>query len=129
MRYVVNTHTLLWYLSNDPRLGPNARQILGDPGKLLLIPVIVLAEAKHAADRLRVPMSFETIAQAVTSSARISVFPMDLAMVNYLSSQLDIHDAMIVATARYCQDYFREDISVLTNDLAITQSGLVTVVW
>jgi len=129
MRYVVDTHTLLWYLSNDARLGPNALQILSDPSKLLLIPVIVLAEAKHTADRHRVAVPFDTIAQEVTSSPRISVFPMDLAMVSYLSSQLDIHDAIIVATARYCRDYFREDISVLTNDLAISQSGLVTVVW
>jgi PIN domain nuclease of toxin-antitoxin system len=129
MRYVVDTHTLLWYLSDDARLGSDVRQILSDPDKLLLIPIIVLAEAKHAADRRRVNIAFDKIAQEVAASPRINVLSMDLTMINYLSSQLDIHDAFIVATARYCQDYFREEISVLTNDLAITQSGLVNVIW
>lgn len=91
--------------------------------------MIVLAEAKHAADRQRVPVHFATIARSVTASPRKTVIPMDLAMVSYLSSQLDIHDAMIVATTHYCRDLLQEDISVLTNDLAITNSGLVTVIW
>jgi PIN domain nuclease of toxin-antitoxin system len=129
MRYVVDTHALIWHLANDARLGSEARQILSEPDKLLIIPVIVLAEAKHAADRQRVPVPFDTIAQSVAASPRITVMPMDLATVNYLPSQLDIHDAMIVATANYCQDYFEEDISVLTNDLTITHSGLVAVIW
>ena len=51
MRYVLDTHTLLWHLGGDPRLGPKADAILNDPTALLIIPVIVLAEAKHAADR------------------------------------------------------------------------------
>lgn len=129
MRYVVDTHALIWHLANDARLGSETRQILSAPDKLLIIPVIVLAEAKHAADRQRVPVPFDTIAQSVAASPRITVMPMDLATVNYLPSQLDIHDAMIVATAHYCQDYFQEDISVLTNDLAITHSGVVSVIW
>ena len=129
MRYVVDTHALLWYLSNDARLGLNAHQILSQPDQLLLIPVIVLAEAKHAADRHRVLLHFEAIVQTVTSSPRITVVPMDLATVEYLPGQLDIHDALIVATALYCRDYLQEAISVLTNDIAITHSGLVTVIW
>jgi hypothetical protein len=102
---------------------------LNQPDKLLLIPVIVLAEAKYAADRHRVPLRFETIAHTIASSPRITVVPMDLAIVNYLPSQLDIHDAMIIATTLYCQDTFQEDIGVLTNDIAITNSGLITAVW
>ena len=77
MRYVVDTHALIWHLANDARLGSKARQILSEPDKLLIIPVIVLAEAKHAAARQRVPVPFATIAQSVTASPRITVMPMD----------------------------------------------------
>lgn len=129
MRYVLDTHALLWHLSNDARLGPNAKRILDDPGAPLIVPVLVLAEAKHAADRKRVPMAFERVLQAVLASPRITVFPMDLHTVHYLSSQLDIHDSIIVAAAHLCKEFFREDISILTNDIAIAQSGLVSVVW
>lgn len=129
MRYVVDTHTLLWHIGNDRRLGPNARHILNDPNVNLIVPVLVLAEAKHAADRKRVAVPFETVLQVVIESSRIHVFSLDISTVGYLSSELDIHDSIIVATARFCQDFFGEEISILTNDIAITQSNLVPVVW
>jgi len=46
-----------------------------------------------------------------------------------LPDNFDIHDSIIVATALQCQDSFADEIALLTNDIAITQSGLVTVVW
>jgi PIN domain nuclease of toxin-antitoxin system len=129
MRYVLDTHALLWHLSNDARLGANAKRILDDPGTPLIVPVLVLAEAKHAADRKRVPLAFDRVLQAVVASPRITVFPMDLRTVPYLSSQLDIHDSIIVAAAHLCKEFFREDISILTNDIAITESGLASTLW
>ena len=129
MRYVVDTHALLWHLGRDARLGANAREILDDPSQLLIVPVLVLLEAKHAAERKRVSVSFESVMQELITSPRISIFPLEVSTVNYLSSELDIHDAIIVATARFCKDFLNEEISVLTNDRAITQSGLVTTVW
>jgi PIN domain nuclease of toxin-antitoxin system len=122
MRYIVDTHTLLWHIGNDRRLGPNARRILADPNTQLIVPVPVLAEAKHAADRKRVSVPFESIPQVVTNSSRIHVLSLDISIVGYLSSRLDIHDSII-------KDFFGEDISILTNDLAITQSNLIPVVW
>lgn len=129
MRYVVDTHTLLWHVGNDRRLGATARRILNDPNAKLIVPILVLAEAKHAADRKRVAVPFETVLQTVIDSSHIEVLSFDIAAVSYLSSELDIHDAIIVATARAAQDFFGEDVSILTNDLAITQSKLVPVIW
>ena len=129
MRYIVDTHTLLWHIGNDRRLGPNARRILADPNTQLIVPVPVLAEAKHAADRKRVSVPFESIPQVVTNSSRIHVLSLDISTVGYLSSRLDIHDSIIVAAASFAKDFFGEDISILTNDLAITQSNLIPVVW
>lgn len=129
MRYVIDTHTLLWHVGNDRRLGPNARHILNDPNAKLIVPVLVLAEAKHAADRKRVSVPFETVLQTVIDSSHIEVLSLDISAVGYLSSELDIHDAIIVATARAAQDFFGEDVSILTNDIAITESNLVPVIW
>lgn len=129
MRYVLDTHTLLWYLGNDSRLGASAQKILVDPDALLLIPVLVLAEAKHAADRKRVSVPFERVLYELAISPRVSVVPMDLDTVNHLSSTLDIHDSIIVATALYCRDFFGEEIAILTNDRTITASGLIPVIW
>lgn len=129
MRYVVDTHTLLWYIGNDRRLGANAHHILNDPNAKLIVPVLVLAEAKHAADRKRVSVPFETVLQTVIDSSHIEVLSLDISAVGYLSSELDIHDAIIVATARAANDFFGEDVAILTNDIAITESNLVPVIW
>jgi PIN domain nuclease of toxin-antitoxin system len=97
MRYVVDTHALLWHLSGDKRLGLEAKRILEDSNALLIVPALVLAEAKHAADRKRVAIPFERVLQAVMGSARMTIFPLDLYTIEHLSSQLDIHDSIIVA--------------------------------
>ena len=129
MRYVLDTHTLLWHLGNDPRLGANAKHILDDSNARLIVPVMVLAEAKHAADRKRVSIPFDRVIQEVVASPQITIVGMDILTVNHLSSQLDIHDSIIVATALQCRDSFEEEITLVTNDIAITQSGLIPVIW
>lgn len=129
MRHIIDTHALIWYLTQDRRLGSQARQILDDERARLIVPAIVLAEAKHIADRHRVPITFQQILEHISASVNIEVFPMDVAVVKLLPDNLDIHDSIIVATALYSKEFFGEDISILTNDSAITQSGLVSVVW
>lgn len=129
MRYVLDTHALIWHLSGDKRLGEKARQVLDNSEALLVVPALVIAEAKHAADRKRVPVPFEQVLQALLSSTRIYVFPLDIYTVNYLESKLDIHDSIIVATALYCKDFFEDDVSIITKDLDITQLSPVPIVW
>lgn len=129
MRYVLDTHALVWYLTGDARLGAAAQRILNDGNNQLIIPAIVLAEAKHIADRKRVPVPFSEIIQAIVSMPQCIVLPLDIFTVSRLPAELDIHDSLIVATALYCQDFFDDEIAVLTNDLTITHSGLVQVIW
>jgi predicted nucleic acid-binding protein len=129
MVHIVDTHALVWYLTRDHHLGSRARQILDDDSARLIVPAIVLAETKHIADRHRIPMSFQHLLEHVTTSENIEIFPMNLAVIQELPKELDIHDAIIIATARAAQDFFGEDVVILTNDIAITQSNLIPVVW
>jgi len=129
MRYVVDTHALVWHMTNDRRLGAQARRILDDDSARLIVPSIVLAEAKHIADRKRIPLTFQEILDEITSSPNAIIFPFDEFVINRLPDNMEIHDGMIIATALYCQDAFEEQVTLLTNDLAITQSNLVPVIW
>lgn len=129
MRYVLDTHALIWHLTNDGRLGENARRVLDDKNAQLLIPLIVLAEAKHIANRKRVPISFDEILQTVISMSRCTIFPMDIFTVTYIPDNLDIHDRLIVAAALHCREFFNDEVTILTNDIAITESGLTPVIW
>jgi len=129
MRYTVDTHALVWHLTDDARLGPQARRILDDDSAHLIIPSIVLAEAKYIAERKRVAVTFREILDAVLGSPQATVFPFDLFLIEHLPESLEIHDGILVATARFCRELFHEDVSILTNDIAITQSGLVPAIW
>src|ERR1044072_8436391 len=129
MRYVIDTHTLVWYLTDDRRLGVQARRVLEDDAANLIIPSIVLAEAKHIADRKRIPLTFQEILDQISISPNVTIFPLDEIVVNHLPDNLEIHDGIIVATALQCQNAFKEEVALLTNDIAIKESGLVPIVW
>ncbi len=129
MRYVLDTHALVWHLTDDPRLGSNAKGILDDEESQLVVPTIVLAEAKYIADRKRVPVPFDEILSSVINDPRCTVFPLDIFAILYLPDNLDIHDSLIVATALYCRDFFNDAVTILTKDEEIVQSALVPTVW
>ncbi len=44
MRLLLDTHALLWWLADDDQLGPQARELIEDPGNDVLISVVSLWE-------------------------------------------------------------------------------------
>jgi len=44
--YVIDTHALVWFLEQSPKLGNNARNAFLDTDSILIIPTIVLAKIK-----------------------------------------------------------------------------------
>ena len=44
MKLLLDTHTLLWWLEDDRRLGPRARALIADPGNDVLVSVASLWE-------------------------------------------------------------------------------------
>lgn len=126
---VVDTHTLVWYLSDPKRLGKKARQHLAavDKGRArVLIPAIVLVElalVREAGRRVIGPVEVEA---AIAANANIEVLPLDLAQSKefvLLGSCEDPLDRMIIAAARVMA------APLLTVDERITASGLAKCVW
>lgn len=37
MRYLLDTHTLLWWLTDDPQLSPRARELIGNEQNAILV--------------------------------------------------------------------------------------------
>lgn len=129
MRYVVDTHALAWYLTRDPRLGNEARQVLADPTAQLVIPAIVLAETKYISEHGRISISFDEVMRTIASDARTTIFPLDVFSVSNMPGNLDIHDGLIVATAFSARQLFAEEIAILTRDELIMAANLLPVVW
>ncbi len=44
--YIIDTHALVWFLEQSPKLGKNAKSVFLDDDSILIIPTIVLAEIK-----------------------------------------------------------------------------------
>jgi len=130
-KYIIDTHTLLWYISDAPTLGKNAGAVLDDPTSELILPAIVLAEACYIVEQGKVPLALADLLGAIDSDQRISFIPLDRVIVERtttLTSVLEMHDRQIVATALILASH-GDQIIVLTKDRNITASGVVPVVW
>ena len=111
-RYVVDTHALVWFLKENPRLGSNAKTVLQDSRSELVIPIIVLAEACWMIERGKTSIpSSGVFLDAIDADPRVSVMPLDwtvLRKTSPLTSIAEMHD--------------RQDAN-------IRDSGLVPVIW
>jgi len=132
MKYVVDTHALIWFLEGNSRLGENARAILTNADSQLILPAIAFAEAAWIVERGRATMpSAEALLNAIAGDLRISVYPLDQAVVEcstVLSAVNEMHDRQIVATTLVLQSG-SETVALLTCDQNITASKLVPIVW
>jgi PIN domain nuclease of toxin-antitoxin system len=45
MKYIIDTHALIWFLEGNSRLGATAKEILSDSSSELILPAIALAES------------------------------------------------------------------------------------
>jgi PIN domain nuclease of toxin-antitoxin system len=127
--YIVDTHTLVWFLEGSVKVGPQALKILKDSNQGLVIPSIVLAEVKYLSARGRVYLSLDEVFEAVEHDPRCVIYPLDPSVIEMMPTIFDIHDGIICGTALLYQDSLGEEAKVITNDKAIIESGIIQTVW
>lgn len=132
MKYVVDTHALIWFLEGNQRLGANAKTILSDINSKLIFPAIVLAEAAWIVERGRTSIpSVTDLFAAVDADPRVYIYPVDEIVIKQsvsLSAITEMHDRQIVATTIILASQ-GETVALLSCDCNITASGLVAIVW
>jgi PIN domain nuclease of toxin-antitoxin system len=131
--YVVDTHTLLWYLVNDVRLGQLAGQIFDAKDSRLLLPAIALAEALFLLERRPglYPLSAYDVLQRVAADVRLLVIALDYETVAETTKHTvvpEMHDRQIVATALLAQTD-GDQVAILTRDESIQNCGLIQTIW
>jgi PIN domain nuclease of toxin-antitoxin system len=132
MKYVIDTHALIWFLEGNSRLGANANAILSNPDSQLVIPATTLAEAVWIVERGRTSIpSAKNLLSAVEADPRVVIYPLDKDVIETtmsLSAINEMHDRQIAATVLVLTSK-DEDVQLLTCDLNITASGLVPIIW
>jgi len=129
--YLTDTHALLWYLTDDERLGERAREtfVEADKGEAtVIIPTIVLAESLFIVEKHKVDVKFRDILKKIQNSLNYVVYPLNITVVlkcqdKELKKISEIHDRIIVATAKLL------NVKPITKDPEIQDSGIVECVW
>jgi PIN domain nuclease of toxin-antitoxin system len=132
MKYVVDTHALIWFLEGNPRLGIAAKTVLMDPVSELILPAIALAEAVWIVDRGKTSIpSVRSLLDLIAQDSRVVLHPLDWGIIAQsigLSPINEMHDRQIVSTAKILEVQ-GEQVALLTCDQNITASNVVTIVW
>ncbi len=132
MIYVLDTHALVWFLQNNPKLGDRASALFDDPTTRFAVPTLVLCEIAHLAQKGRLEKDLAKIIQHLRGDDRFEIISLDEAVVGCLPKGLDIldiHDAVIVATTLALGESHKEKTCLITRDGMIRDSKLVDVVW
>lgn len=122
---VVDTHTLVWFLGNDKRLSEKAEVIITDSSITLIIPTIVLVEAKYLFEKHRIKISTEHILGVIEKDERCKIFLLDIEVIEYMPKGFDIHDGIILGTVLLFKDTVDNQVAIVTKDETITNSGVV----
>lgn len=129
--YVADTHALIWYLENSPRLGSKARAAFDacDQGETIIyIPTISLVEMVYLIEKGRIPENMMTLLEeelkAGTSGLMLADLNIDV--VDQIEKVIrddvpDLPDRIIAATALALK------LPLITRDRKIQLSGLKTI--
>lgn len=127
MKYVVDTHALLWYFTNDQSLGKKAWKILQEAEENehdILIPSIVLLEAIDIGEKKRVRFQMRHLFDFLDSRSNFRIIPLDTELLRAISQTgrgLELHDRVILTVAKSSRGI------VLTKDPDIQKAA--STVW
>ena len=105
--YVIDTHALIWYLTDDDKLGAEAKNILeriDREGDIGVIPTIVIIEALAIFEKKGLCNLFSDIYGEIKRSSNYLLYPLSVEIIDEmlkLSPKLELHDRVILATAKY----------------------------
>lgn len=74
-------------------------------------------------------LSLAAVLSHAASADNGLIYPFDTLVAQRLPTSLEMHDAIIVATALLHRELTGEALALVTRDEKITASGLVPVIW
>ncbi len=130
MPYVTDTHSLVWHLTDDPKLSASARKVFkrADNSKdVIFIPCIVLFELIYLIEKKKINVPFDTFVRLISSSLNYKVEPICLPVIEKTrqisrKSVKDPWDRLIAATSMHL------NLPLITHDRTLRGIGIKIVV-
>ena len=128
MDYVTDTHSLVWYFTEDSRLSTIASGAFEDTlvEGLVLVPTIVLAEIMYICEKGKTTLTFSETIMRIEMADNFDIVPLDIDILKTadgLNKVLEMHDRLIVATALYF------DVPLITKDKIISNMKFIDTIW
>jgi PIN domain nuclease of toxin-antitoxin system len=129
MRFVADTHALLWWFIDSPKISPTVSKIFESCEKgetIIYIPSIVLAEALSIFEKQRVNFDFRKLFKMMQGAENFSVIPLDFHILQKmldLKEVVELHDKIIVSTAKFLR------VPLITKDKVLHNISAVKAVW
>jgi PIN domain nuclease of toxin-antitoxin system len=121
MKVLLDTHTFLWWITDDPQLSTGARQVMGDPDNELLLSAASGWEIaiKARLGKLKLPDGLQGFVSEQLRVNAIQVLPIQMAHALHVYTlpghHRDPFDRLLVAQSQL------EHIPILTDDPQIAQ--------
>lgn len=128
MKALLDTHTFLWWILDDKRLSPRARETIRDPNNTLFLSAASAWEMviKAQAGRLRLPENPARFIHEQLSLQGIEGLPVQVSHALHVSSlpahHRDPFDRLLVAQSQM------ENLPILSSDPLIAQYE-VEIIW
>ena len=129
MNFVADTHALLWWFTDSPRISSKASVIFEKCEKgegVIFIPSIVIAEALSIFDKKRVSFDFRNLFKEIKASENFVLIALDYPILERmvaLKEVPELHDKIIVSTAKYLK------LPIITKDKILQELPSVQTIW
>lgn len=129
MYYTTDTHSLIWYLTEDKKLSKKALAIFNEAEKgeaIIIIPAIVLAEMIYICEKKKSELKIKIVIDKIKYSLNYVPYNLNMEVLEKvigIKGIPEIHDRIIAAIALIT------DSTLITKDEEIAQSGIVKTIW
>ena len=128
MEYLADTVALVRHLAKIGKIGKQAKKLLkeADNGKsIIYISIISLVEIMYLAEKERIKIELEDVKKMLQETLNYKIIDLSIDIVNVAKKikNLELHDRLIMATAKYL------GVPIITSDKEMSASKAVEVIW
>ena len=129
MNFLTDTHALIWWFTDSPRISTKASEIFEKCEKgenVIFIPTIVVAESLSIYEKKRISFNFKNLFKKIETSENFVLIALDYPILEKmvtLKEVHELHDKIIVASAKHL------DLPIITKDKVLRKLSSIKSVW